>query len=112
MNTIKFIIENWYFIIAAFAIIGAVYLGLRWFLSLPNTEKKRRIISWMIYAVKLAEDRFGSGTGVIKLGMVYDMFVKKYSFISKVITYEQFKSWVDEALALCEKALADSVAKQ
>lgn len=108
MNTFKIVVENWYFIAALIAVIAVAYFSVRKFLSLPNTAKKQKIIAWMIYAVKVAEDRFGSGTGVIKLGFVYDMFVKKFSIVSKIITFEQFKSYVNEALKECENALENA----
>jgi hypothetical protein len=53
---------------------------------------------WLIYATTLAEKELGSGTGVLKLRYVYDMFLTKFPLFSKLISFETFSEFVDNAL--------------
>ena len=53
---------------------------------------------WLKYAVCVAEEELGSGTGQLKLHMVYDMFVEKFPFIASLLPFSIFVKWVDLAL--------------
>lgn len=53
---------------------------------------------WLKYAVTLAEKTLGSGTGQLKLRQVYEAFIEKFSFISKIISFDEFSELVDDAL--------------
>ena len=52
----------------------------------------------MLLAVITAEQKFGSETGVIKLRFVYDLFVSKFPWIAKILSFDKFSELVDEAL--------------
>lgn len=69
------------------------------FLKLPREEQIVKVKEWLKYAVAMAEKEYGSGTGQLKLRYVYDLFVSKFTWIAKVIPFELFSSWVDEALS-------------
>jgi hypothetical protein len=56
------------------------------------------IKQWLILAVVEAEKKLGEKTGQLKLRYVYDLFIKRFKFASKLITFEQFSALVDEAL--------------
>jgi len=53
---------------------------------------------WLKWAVCVAEEELGSGTGQLKLHYVYDMFVEKFPVFAKVLPFDIFSKWVDLAL--------------
>ena len=92
------IISNWYLYVIAI-VIGVIIGGLIYnFIKLPSSAKKEKIKEWLIWAVSKAEKELGSGTGKLKLRYVYDMFVTKFEFISKFMSFKDFSNLVDEAL--------------
>ena len=84
-----------------FSLLVIVFMAVIWiknFIKLPNNEKMRSIREWLLYAVTEAEKELGSGTGQIKLRMVYDMFIKNFIDVSRWISFDTFSAMVDEAL--------------
>ena len=69
-----------------------------WFYKLGKEKQIEMLKQWLLLAVIEAEKQLGGGTGAVKLRYVYDMFIKRFGFISKIITFEQFSALVDEAL--------------
>lgn len=69
-----------------------------WFYKLGKEKQIEMLKQWLILAVTQAEKELGSGTGAVKLRFVYDKFIKRFKFLSKVITFEQFSALVDDAL--------------
>lgn len=57
-----------------------------------------KVKEWLKWAVCVAEEELGSGTGQLKLHMVYDMFVEKFPFIASILPFSIFSKWVDLAL--------------
>ena len=57
-----------------------------------------KVKEWLKWAVCVAEEELGSGTGQLKLRMVYDMFVEKFPFIASILPFSIFVMWVDLAL--------------
>ena len=53
---------------------------------------------WLKWAVCYAEEQLGTGTGQLKLHMVYDMFVDKFPALASVLPFSIFSKWVDLAL--------------
>ncbi len=91
-------IENWSIIVgtvAAAAALAAVVIG---FFNLPVAMQKTKIKEWLLYAVTEAERIFGSGTGKLKLEATFEWFVEKFPWVSKIVSFETFSGWVDEAL--------------
>ena len=78
--------------------ICAASIALICFLRLSKEKQMEMIKQWLILAVVKAEKELGEKTGQIKLSYVYDMFIDKFKFLAKVITFEQFSALVDEAL--------------
>ena len=60
------------------------------------TQNKAK--EWLKWAVLVAEQELGSGTGQAKLHMVYDMFVEKFPALASVLPFNIFSKWVDLAL--------------
>jgi hypothetical protein len=94
----SFLISNWLIIIIAIAVLAAAGYAIYAFATRPTTEQIAKVKEWLLYAVTEAEKELGSGTGQIKLRYVYDMFIAKFTWLAKIIPFEQFSTLVDEAL--------------
>lgn len=97
-------------IICIIAFIGGIivgYFGHSFFTS-SDEEKINTIKRVLLYLIAMAEKELGSGTGDLKLAKVYDEFTTQYPDLVKVITYEQFKTLVDEVLTEFEDMLKDN----
>lgn len=94
----EWLINNWVLVVGAIAIISVAVVVVVKFFKLPTEEQVKAVKEWLIYAVMLAEKELKEKTGQEKLRMVYDMFLTKFSWLAKVITFETFSKWVDEAL--------------
>ena len=101
-----------HFIIASVIIAIALVCGFIWFVKLPKEKKIANIKEWLKYAVVQAEKELGSGTGQLKLRMVYDMAVNKFPFLVKLIPFNIFSEWVDESLDWMRGQLAENKAAQ
>ena len=100
-------------IIMALVIVAiALIRGIIWFIKLPKEKKIANIKEWLKFAVIEAEKELGSGTGQLKLRMVYDMAVKQFPFIVQLISFDTFSKWVDEALDWMRNQLAENKAAQ
>lgn len=70
-----------------------------WLIQMPRVERMKKFKSWLVFAVIKAEKYFmDPKTGALKLQQVYEWAVKQYPWVELVITEEQFKEYVDEAL--------------
>ena len=99
-------------IIASVIIAIALVCGIIWFVKLPKEKQIANIKEWLKFAVIEAERELGSGTGQLKLRMVYDMAVKQFPFIVQLIPFDTFSKWVDEALDWMRDQLAENKAAQ
>ena len=75
-------------------------------------KQPKRVKKWLLYAVSVAEQELGSGTGQLKLGQVYNMFVERYPVLKILVSFETFKGWVDLALEEMEKMLEKEEIKE
>lgn len=108
----KFIIEYWPLIVASLAVIAALIVSI---VKVCKTDKKvllANVKEWLLYATTLAEKELGSGTGKLKLRYVYDMFVVKFPWLAKVISFAYFSSLVDESLESMNDLLVTNNAVQ
>lgn len=94
----KFLVENWYLLIAGVGVAVAAGFMLYHFFKRPTKEQIAKIKEWLLYAVTKAEKELGSGTGQLKLRQVYDLFVQRFPAVAMVISFDMFSGWVDEAL--------------
>ena len=67
-----------------------------------------KVKSWLLWGVTTAEKEFGSGTGKLKLAMVYDMFIEKFPGLQAIIPYWLFSKLVDIALIEMREMLKNS----
>lgn len=106
----NFMAENWYIIVVALAV---VLLGIAFvvrFAYLPTEKQIAKVREWLLWAVTEAETVLGSGTGQLKLRYVYDLFIQRFAWISKLITFEKFSELVDAALEEMRELLKTNTA--
>lgn len=94
----KVLVENWYLIIAAAAVLSIGGYSIYAFVKRPTSAQIQSVKEWLLFAVTEAEKALGSGTGQLKLRCVYNMFIDKFSYLSDIITFDMFSGLVDEAL--------------
>lgn len=94
----EFIFENWFVIVGMVALAAvAGYVAVNFF-RMPSGDQLAKVREWLLYAVTEAEKAFGSQTGKLKLRYVYDMFLGKFGWIARLISFETFSDLVDDAL--------------
>ena len=106
----SYLVENWYLLLAAVAVVSVAGVGIYTFIKKPTSEQLEAVREWLLFAVTEAEKKLGSGTGEIKLRYVYDMFVGKFGFLAELISFELFAEMVDEALEKMRDMLDDNKA--
>lgn len=94
----KFIVENWFVIVAVVAAGGSIGYAIYFFSKMPSDKQLNKVREWLLYAVTRAEKELGAGTGKLKLRYVYDMFMARFEWLAKVVTFDMFALMVDEAL--------------
>lgn len=108
----KFIVENWFVIVAMVAVGGSIGYAIYSFAKMPSDKQLKKVREWLLYAVTKAEKELGGGTGQIKLRYVYDMFVARFTWLAKTISFEMFSMMVDEALDKMKTMLESNKAMQ
>lgn len=106
----KFITENWFVIVALAAMGGSIGYAIYTFCKMPSEKQLSKVREWLLYAVTTAEKELGAGTGKIKLRYVYDMFVARFDWLAKVITFDMFSMMVDDALEQMKTMLDENEA--
>lgn len=101
----NWLIDNWYLLVGGVALIVVAGFAVYKFVGLPTKEQVIKIKEWLKYAVTMAEKELGGKTGQLKLRMVYDMFVSKFPSVAKLISFDTFASWVDDALEWMNKQI-------
>lgn len=104
----EFLMNNWHLIIIAVAVVVVTDIAIVKFLRQSNSAKREQIRGWLLQAVILAEQEYGSGTGKMKLSAVYDAFCTTLPWIAKIISFETFAMYVDEALDEAKEILAEN----
>lgn len=94
----KWMIENWMLIIVFASIFCITISYFLYFVSQSRQQKFECIREWLKFAVTEAEKSLGEKTGEMKLRMVYDMAIKQFPWILKLINFMEFSMLVDEAL--------------
>ena len=69
-----------YLIIAVLAVILVIVASMRY----------KSFKNWLVYAVSEAEKYLGSGTGKLKIRYAYDLAIKQYPVIAKIIPWSLF----------------------
>ena len=85
---IDWLAQNWYYIVFfIFVILFCIYGVMT-----------GKVKEWLKFAVAEAEKFLGSGTGQLKLRVVYDMFIDAFPVFSKLLPFPIFSKMVDTAL--------------
>lgn len=106
------IVENWFVLVGLMAVVAAGGYATYVFVKMPSDKQLSKVKEWMLYAVTKAEKELGGGTGQIKLRYVYDMFVARFAWLAKTISFEMFSMMVDEALDKMKTMLESNKAMQ
>jgi len=108
MDTITYLAENWAILaVAVIAIVlGAIYAYR--FVKLSPEQQLDKVQQWLLWAVVSAERELGGGTGELKLRSVYDLFVARFPWLAKLVSFECFADMVDDALSEMETLLAEN----
>ncbi len=94
----EFILENWPIIVAVIAVVAVAVVAVARFVGLPTAEQLAKVREWLLWAVTEAEKDLGGGTGKLKLRQVYDLFVTRFPWLAKLVSFELFSAMVDDAL--------------
>lgn len=105
----EWLAKNWFILIAFVAVLALTIYSVIFFIKEPKETKLKNLKEWLKWAVVQAEKELGSGTGALKLRMVYDMAIQKYPWLINYISFESFSAWVDEALDWMRKQLETNV---
>ena len=106
----NWLINNWYLIVALIACLVAAVTGVVKFAKLSREQQIENLQEWLKWAVTEAEKELGSGTGQLKLRRVYDLALAKVPWIARLVPFEEFSMWVDEALIWLGKQLESNKA--
>jgi hypothetical protein len=90
------------------AVIIVIGVALCYFFNLEKAKQLEMVQQWLLLAVIEAEKALGNGTGQLKLRFVYDMFLTKFKFLSKLISFEQFSILVDQALDVMRTMISNN----
>ena len=94
----EFIVNYWFVILIALAAVVVLGYIIYVFIKMPKTSQIAKVKEWLLFAVMEAEKELGGGTGQLKLRYVYDMFIVKFPWLVKVVSFESFSGLVDEVL--------------
>lgn len=97
-DPIEAAVDYGWVIFAAIICLVVVVVAVLRFIKTPRKEQIVKVKEWLLLAVMEAEKKFGEDTGVLKLRFVYDLFVTKFPWIAKVLTFDRFSALVDDAL--------------
>lgn len=101
----EWLINNWYVVLGVVAFMAAIIGVVVAFFNMPTDKQISALKEWLKYAVSVAENELGGGTGQLKLRMVYDMAIEKFTWVAQMYTFEEFRKDVDDALIWLENQL-------
>ncbi|BAQ11283.1 hypothetical protein OXB_2812 [Bacillus sp. OxB-1] len=95
MNTL---IDNYAVIIGLIVLLLVAGSAIFYFFRQPTEAQLRKVRAWLLLAVTQAEKEFGSGMGKIKLRTVYELFITRFTWLARVVSFDMFSDLVDDAL--------------
>lgn len=102
---IDLIINFWDVAVGLLIIVAVGVVTVIQFIKSPKSSQMVKIKEWLIWACLEAERQMGSKLGTAKLRWTYDLFIQRFPFMSKIISFEIYSSLVDEALITVRKML-------
>ena len=106
------IINNWYMILVLIAALASAGVTVYRYFNLPSDAQLAKVREWLLWAVTEAEKELGGGTGKLKLRQVYDLFVTRFPWLAKIVSFELFSDMVDDALDEMREMLQNNKAVQ
>ena len=106
----NWMVDNWYLVIALLCVGSSAGIAVYKFYLIPTNEQLNKVKEWLLLAVVEAEKALGEKTGALKLRMVYGLFIDKFPWLVKVISFDQFSKMVDEALDKMREMLQNNKA--
>lgn len=91
-------IDYWFVIVALIVLLIFIGSAIILFFRQPSDAQLRKVKAWLLLAVTEAEKELGGGTGKLKLRYVYDLFIMRFTWLARVISFELFSDLVDQAL--------------
>lgn len=85
-------------VLAGIAVLAYVGYLVFSFFKQPRESQLAQVREWLLWAVTEAERILGSGTGQLKLRFVYDLFIERFPWLARIISFEKFAELVDEVL--------------
>ena len=104
----ELLMNYWYVIIGIITVLIMIGIAIYKFAGLPTKSQVEKIKEWLLYAVTKAETELGEKTGQLKLHTVYDMFIVRFPSVARIVSFETFSGWVDEALVEMKKMLENN----
>ena len=101
----NWVVDNWYLLVTLIALIFSIISMIGQFAGKPNNEQLFALTEWLKWAVVEAEKALGSGTGQLKLRYVWNMAIERFSWLDKVMEFEKFAYYVDQALVWMREQL-------
>lgn len=95
-------------IIGLICVLCCVLTSFITFYKEPYEKKVQCVREWLLYAVVEAEKEMGSGTGLLKLHYVYNLACSTFEWLPKIVTFETFSGWVDDALEIMRMQLMNN----
>lgn len=102
----NFLIDNWYLLVIGVAVLAVTGVFIYRFFRQTKGVRYEQVRGWLLQAVILAEQEYGSGTGRMKLSAVYDAFCAALPWVARVLSFDTFAMYVDEALDEAKDILA------
>lgn len=103
------LLANWELVLMLILLISFAILKANQFLKTPSEKRQELILLWLVQAVVLAEQKFGSETGSIKLSYVYKLFVDKYGILGSLVSQTVFEKLVNKALKIMEDTFKNKI---
>ena len=92
------VIDNWFLIVILLAVIFVLLSAIYNFVKKPSDKQIEQLKHWVFVAVIEAEKNLGTKMGEVKLNAVYNCFVMTFPALAKLISFDTFKEYVEEAL--------------
>lgn len=106
------LLANWELVLVLIILISFAVLKVVQFLRTPSEKRQELILLWLVQAVVLAEQKFGSDTGSVKLSYVYKLFIDKYGFLGSLVSKTVFEKLVNKALKTMEDTFKEALKQQ
>ena len=104
----ELLMNYWCVIVGVITVLIMIGIAIYKFAGLPTKSQVEKIKEWLLYAVTKAETELGEKTGHLKLHTVYDMFIVRFPSVARIVSFETFSLWVDEALDEMKKMLENN----